>query len=158
MLAALAKRHIDAATTVDLRSRESFAFWTRVSMRFADIDELGHANNIAMQEYAETARVDFRETVFKRHMTAEGRGFMVVNVTMNFVAEARYPGTVEVGTLVLRIGNTSYSIGQGLFKDGRCIATCETTTVHADLKASKSLPLPAELRQALERYRVGATA
>ena len=33
--------------TVDLTRRESYRFWSEVTTRFADIDELGHLNNLA---------------------------------------------------------------------------------------------------------------
>ena len=34
-------------TAIDLTSRETFPFWTREIIRFADLDRYGHVNNVA---------------------------------------------------------------------------------------------------------------
>ena len=98
--------------TVDLTRRESYRFWCEVTTRFADIDELGHLNNLAAAVYCETARVEFREMLYRRHETAQGVGFLVVRTSVDYHVQAHYPGAVEVGTTVIRIGRTSYTLGQ----------------------------------------------
>ena len=138
--------------TADLKRRESYRFWSEVTTRFADIDELGHLNNLAAAIYCETARVEFRESLYHRHETALGVGFLVVRTSVDYHAQAHYPGVVEVGTAVVRIGRTSYTLGQGCFKDGTCFATGETVTVYANLGEHRSLALPDELRSGLEAY------
>jgi acyl-CoA thioester hydrolase len=138
--------------TADLKRRESYRFWSEVTTRFADIDELGHLNNLAAAIYCETGRVEFRESIYRRHETALGVGFLVVRTTVDYHAQAHYPGVVEVGTAVTRIGRTSYTLGQGCFKDGICFATGETVTVYANLGEHRSLALPDALRSGLEAY------
>lgn len=136
----------------DMTDRASFPFWSRISTRFSDIDELAHVNNIATASYCETGRVELRQTIFRRHMVAEGRGFVVAKVTLTYLAQATFPGSVDVGTRVARIGRTSYGLNQGVFQNNKCFATCEVVSVHVDLKTGKPLPLPDELRHSLERF------
>ena len=71
---------------------------------------------------------------------------------MDYHTQAHYPGVVEVGTTVIRIGRKSYTLGQGCFKDGTCFATGETVTVYANLGEHLSLALPDELRSGLEAH------
>ena len=144
--------------TVDLTRRKSYRFWCEVTTRFADIDELGHLNNLAAAVYCETARVEFREMLYRRHETAQGVGFLVVRTSVDYHAQAYYPGAVEVGTTVIRIGRTSYTLGQGCFKDGTCFATGETVTVYANLGEHRSLALPDELRSGLGSYAVSPSS
>lgn len=138
--------------TLDLTRRESYRFWSEVTTRFADIDELGHLNNLAAAIYCETGRVEFRESLYRRHETERGVGFLVVRMSVDYHAQAHYPGVVAVGTAVIRIGRTSYTLGQGCFKDGTCFATGETVTVYANLGEHRSLALPDELRSGLEAH------
>jgi len=51
---------------------------------------------------------------------------------------------------VLRIGRSSYTLGQGLFEDERCVATAEVVTVRLDPETGRAAPLSEALRAALE--------
>ena len=50
-------------------------------------------------------------------------------MTVSFLAESHWPGQVELGTGVLRIGTSSLTVGSAAFKDGACIAAAEMTVV-----------------------------
>lgn len=138
---------------VDLTNTDTFPFWTRITIRFGDMDRMQHINNLAVGEFFETARVEFREKIHPPLDISEGVGIVIRRICIDFVGQAHYPGEVAVGTRVLRLGNSSYTLGQGVFQDGRCFATTETISVFADSRAGKSAPLPAGLRAALEKYR-----
>ena len=57
---------------------------------------------------------------------------------------------VEVGTVVTRIGTSSYDLGQGVFDNDSCIATADVVTVFFDTKNKKSQELTDELKRILE--------
>ena len=50
-------------------------------------------------------------------------------MTVSFLAESHWPGQVELGTGVMKIGTSSITVGSGAFKDGTCIAAAEMTVV-----------------------------
>jgi acyl-CoA thioester hydrolase len=134
----------------DLTSRNSFATWTNVSVRYGDLDPNNHVNNGAINQYFEDGRVGFRLQRLTEVAGDTLSGFAVVKFTANYLAPAHYPGDVEIGTVVTRIGGSSYELGQGVFQNGKCVATAEIVTVQFDAKTSKSVPLSAPFRNLLE--------
>src|SRR5512147_2321783 len=112
---------------------KAYAFWTHDTVRFSDMDRYRHINNVAVATYCETGRVEFAETLWPGSTAGEGAGWVIARLTINFLAQAHYPGTVEIGTRVERVGRTSCTIGQGVFKDGVCFATADSVLVWLDL-------------------------
>lgn len=73
-------------------------------------------------------------------------------MTVSFLAESHWPGTVELGSGVMRIGTSSLTVGSAAFKDGTCIAAAEMTVVR--LKGKTAHPIDSDLRSRLEKYRL----
>ncbi|MBL8666167.1 MAG: acyl-CoA thioesterase [Rhodospirillales bacterium] len=111
----------------------AYAFWTRDIVRFSDVDRYRHINNVATATYCETGRVEFAERLWPGSTAGETTGWVIVKLTVAFLAQAHYPGEVRIGTRVERVGRTSLTIGQGVFKDGVCFATSEAILVWVDL-------------------------
>ncbi|WP_175443086.1 acyl-CoA thioesterase [Halofilum ochraceum] len=129
--------------------RSAFPHWTREKIRFQDIDRLGHVNNVAITIYAESGRVEFLDAVMPTALTAGNASIWVIaRLDVQFRAQSHYPGTVEIGTRVLRIGNSSITLGQGLFVGDRCIATTESVVVLVDPDTGRGMTLPDEVREA----------
>lgn len=137
------------APTTDLTSRESFPIWTTVSVRYGDLDPNNHVNNGAINQYFEDGRVGFRLQRLSKVAGDTLSGFAVVKYTANYLAPAHYPGEVEIGTVVTRIGGSSYGLGQAIFQDGKCVATAEIVTVQFDPATSRSVPLSDAFRELL---------
>jgi acyl-CoA thioester hydrolase len=139
--------NIDVAPGIDLTDRAAFVFWTRDTVRFSDMDRYRHINNIAIATYCETGRVEFAEKLMPGSTSGEGAGWVILRLTVNFLAQAHYPGDVEIGTRVDRVGRSSCAIGQGLFKDRVCFATSEAVLVWLDIEdGGRPAPIPDELR------------
>jgi len=136
---------------VDLTDRAGYPTWTSDTIRYADLDPNGHVNNGAINAYFEDGRVRFRN---QHLVTLEDdilTGFVLVSFSVRYLAQLHYPGSADIGTRVLRIGNSSYTLGQGLFEDERCVATAEVITVRIDPATGRSGALPDALREALEK-------
>jgi acyl-CoA thioester hydrolase len=131
-----------------LTARSSFKTWTSDKLRFNDTDMLGHINNAVFATACETGRVSFLYDP-ERPMAPPGTDFVVVRLVLDFRREMRYPGTVDIGTRILRVGRSSILMGQGLFKDGECVATAEGTCVLIDAAKRKAVALPEALRKRL---------
>ncbi|MHA1108544.1 MAG: acyl-CoA thioesterase [Alphaproteobacteria bacterium] len=133
----------------DLTNRSVYATWTRDTIRYSDLDPNSHVNNGAINMFFEDGRVDFRN----QRMAALGedilRGFAVVKFTATYHALLYFPGEIEVGTVVARIGNSSFNLGQGVFLGDECIATAEVVSVFFDPVTGKSVRLPDTLRDIL---------
>jgi acyl-CoA thioester hydrolase len=73
-------------------------------------------------------------------------------MTISFLAESHWPGKVELGSGVIRVGTSSITVGSAAFKDGVCIAAAEMTVVR--LKGKAPHPIDTAFRAALEKYRL----
>ncbi|MCH7957580.1 MAG: acyl-CoA thioesterase [Proteobacteria bacterium] len=120
-----------------------------MTLRFSDQDTLGHINNVAYSVYAEAGRVEFVQGLLDE-LKLSDEVFMLVSLRIDFKSQMHYPGTVDVGTCVLRLGNSSITIGEGLFKDGNVVATVESVIVFVDDATGNSKPMPDSVRAALQ--------
>jgi acyl-CoA thioester hydrolase len=136
-----------------LRQRSAFSFFSQEKIRFSDTDPLGHVNNTVYSVYCETGRIEFNRA-FVSPLRPKGQGMLVARTAINFLAETHYPGVVEIGTAVLSVGRTSYTLAQGLFLEGQVIATAEGVLVMIDLETRRPSPVPDEIRLALEEQRL----
>lgn len=138
------------APALDLKQRAVFSNWTGSTIRYGDLDPNGHVNNGAINAFFEDGRVRFRDdnmvTLGKDILT----GFAVVKFTVEYHALLFFPGSVDIGTVVTRVGGSSYGLGQGVFNGDQCIATAEVITVYFDPESGKSQPLSDPLRDILK--------
>ncbi len=134
----------DAATPA-LDERASYAYFGRHILRFSDIDPLGHVNNLATAAIFESVRVSFLDEAGMPVSTPE-HGFVIARMTVEYLRELHFPGEVEIGTRVLRIGRSSVTIGQGLFSNGNCTATGTAVCVRIERASGRAIAIDAALR------------
>lgn len=136
-----------------LAEREVFKAWERVSVRYNDLDPLGHVNNAAMAIFLEEARC----RLITPRLKANGRhiDMVLASTAMDYRRELTYPGDVEVGTIATRIGRTSFSLAHGVFQAGHCAGTAELVLVVFDLERRIAVEPPADVRALLEGLRIG---
>ncbi len=134
----------------DLKTMPIYASWAKSSIRYSDLDPNGHVNNGAINAFFEDGRVCFRNDRMVRLGNEILTGFALVKFTVEYLAPLYFPGSVDIGTSVTRIGGSSFSLGQGIFSDGTCVATAEVITVSFDPKSNSSQKLTPELRTILK--------
>jgi acyl-CoA thioester hydrolase len=134
--------------------RASNTIWSHDKLRYNDTDRQGHVNNAVFATFCETGRVAF---LYDKSLAlaAPGCNFVVARLAIDFLAELYFPGTVDIGTRVLKIGRSSFVVGQGVFKGELCIATAESVGVQMNDETRKSQPLTPEMVAWLEE-RMGA--
>ena len=139
----------DAEVAPDLTDAGTFRHWTPVSLRFSDEDSMGHINNVAFAAYVEQARVAFIDAFLRNR--GEGIDYILASVNIDYRREMHFPGTVDIGARLIRIGNKSITTGYGLFKDGENVATAGSVNVFFDTKNGKTIPIPDNLRSILDK-------
>ncbi len=139
---------MDSPTTPDLRQRAAFDFFTRESLRIADLDQNRHVNNLALLALLENARNRFIEerTPLVRN---EQRTYMLVHLESDFIGELNYPGTPDAGCRVVEVRRSAVVFGQGLFDGERPIVTARAVTVNVDRTLRKAAPFDDEERAKL---------
>lgn len=134
----------------DLRSRDSFRIWTRIPIRYSDLDPIGHVNNAITPMFFEEARC----SVIYPALQANGRSnldLVLVRTVIDYVKELSYPGAVDIGTRVHRVGTKSLHMVHGVFdvSTGACAATGECILVIFDQKNRVSVAPPDDVRSRL---------
>lgn len=135
--------------TIDLSVPENFLHMRHDILRFADLDRNGHLNNVKFFEFCQESRVSLFRAA-GAHDGEEGRAWIIAALSINFLAQVHWPGNIETGTIVMKFGNSSLRLGQGIFNDGRCVATAEMTMVRVDLESNKPLPIEPVLSDRLK--------
>jgi acyl-CoA thioester hydrolase len=128
---------------------ESFPARTYDKLRYGDTDRQGHINNAVFATLFETGRVSvFHDPA--QPVLPPGRSFVIARITIDYKAELFWPGTVEIGTAVKTIGNSSVTFFQALFQAGKCAATAESVVVQVDAATRRAAALgdPAKSRLA----------
>lgn len=134
----------------DLTRRTAFEMFTPVTIRFSDTDKLGHVNNVAIAAYVEAARCDLYYRLLNEAALPPSIDFVLARVAIDFRREFFYPGTVEVGSRFIRLGNRSVATGYGVFLGETCHATAECVNVFFDLETRSAIPPPAPIRSRIE--------
>jgi len=134
-----------------LADRTRFKVWNTDKLRLTDLDHQHHVNNAVFAVLYTSGRHDFIYA-HVRPLVAESDMFAMAKITIEYLAEMHYPGEVEVGTLIRRLGRTSITFGHGMFKDGKCVSVAEAVMVLLDPDTRRAKPLPADAAAKLARY------
>jgi acyl-CoA thioester hydrolase len=119
---------------------EDFPYRLSDNVRFGDLDPNQHVNNAVYATYFETGRV----TLMKDRglgLTPEGLAWIMVRLDIHFRAELRWPGKIELGLGVSKLGRTSVTFEQVVFSEGTCVASAQAVTVLIDHLTRKPTPL-----------------
>jgi acyl-CoA thioester hydrolase len=98
-------------------------------LRFADLDTLGHLNNVAHSGLHEDGRTMLCEQIFPAIERPRGLRHMVAQNTLHFLAEAFYPGELLVCAGIGRVGRTSYVTSTALFSGDNCVSIADSVMV-----------------------------
>jgi acyl-CoA thioester hydrolase len=130
---------------------EDFPYRLSDNVRFGDLDPNQHVNNAVYATYFETGRVTLMKDP-RYGLMQEGLAWIMVRLDMHFRAELRWPGTIDLGLGVVKLGRTSVTCDQVVFSEGRCVASAKATMVLIDEITRKPTPLTAELIEALRPW------
>jgi acyl-CoA thioester hydrolase len=134
---------------IDLTCRSSFRIFAPITLRYADLDPVGHVNNVAVSAFIEQGRVSLLHPLLEPY--AGRLDTVLARIVIDYLAEIRFPGTVEVATRLVRLGTRSMTIGNAVFVGDKAHATALCSSVFFDLASRRSAAPPPELRAKLER-------
>ena len=99
---------------------------------YSDMDPNRHLNNGAFVRLFEEGRADLHHRVMDLP-AADGLILLLATITIEFLREGRYPGSVEVASAVLRVCGSSYVLAQAAFQDRACVALADCVMVKASI-------------------------
>ena len=139
-----------------VETRDRYRHILAIPTRWSDNDVYGHVNNVVYYSYFDTVVNTY--LIENGVLDIENSPVIgiVVETKCTYKAELTYPETVHAGLRVARLGNTSVTYEIALFRDGvtEPAATGYFVHVYVDRETRQPVPLPADLRAALEPLRL----
>lgn len=137
----------------EIPTREDYRVFYPIITRWSDNDIYGHVNNVIYYSWF--------DSVANRYLIEQGGldisdgqivGY-VVNSGCQYHAPVTYPEPIEAGLRVDRLGNSSVQYGIAIFREGEQRAAAHGHFVHVFVERAenRSVPIPENLRRALER-------
>ena len=125
-----------------------------IKVRWGDMDAFGHVNNINYFQYMEQARISWFDTL-STSLADSGQGPVIVSASCTFLKPIVYPATIAVSVDVGELGRSSIPISHEIYLENDPaiqFAEGQTTIVWVDRKLGKSVALPAQFREFMERF------
>lgn len=124
----------------------------KIPVRFRDLDALGHVNNAVYITYLEIARLGYYRLVMGK--SNPELGLIIARVECDYRSPAFLGETVLVHCGTTVIGNSSMTMAYRLTDEasGRLIAEAKSVQVVFDYKTNRPMPVPDELRQAINAF------
>ncbi len=130
-------------------------FTINQSVRFRDIDALGHVNNAIYFTYMEEARKEFFMQIFNLS-SAEGFPFILANISCNFNRPVRFEDkSVSVDIWVSKLGRKSFTFKYNIYSQTEpslAFATAESVQVFYDYHSNKTIEIPTAFKEKVQIY------
>ena len=123
---------------------EGFDFVHRETVRFRDLDSLGHVNNAVFLTYLEEARIAYLVP-----LGAEASDMILARVEIDFRAPLRMGDDLEIGVRPARIGTKSFDLEYEVHSGATLAAEAKTVLVSYDYATRRPVELPESWREAL---------
>lgn len=123
---------------------EGFPYVHRETVRFRDVDALGHVNNAVFLTYLEEARIGFLVP-----KGAEASGMILARVEIDFRAPLRTGDELEIGVRPVGVGTKSFELEYQVRAGDTVAAEAKTVLVSFDYATGRSVEVPQAWREAL---------
>ncbi|MDN0074297.1 thioesterase family protein [Crenobacter sp. SG2303] len=123
-----------------------------ITMRWGDMDAIGHLNNTYYFRYLEQTRLNWLEKL-GHGIDPNSIGPVIASTGCSFRRELTYPATVVVTLELEKLGKSSLKLHHHFYRDDdpeTVYAAAEATLVWVDYQAGKSVPIPNDIRAAIE--------
>lgn len=114
------------------------------NVRYGDTDRQGHVNNAVFSTYFECSRSRILCDQF-RGLNTPHPEFVIVKIEIEFLAELKWPGTVDIGSRIKKIGRSSIVFEQAIFQGGKCASVSTSVIVMIDAVTRRSAALPEDV-------------
>jgi acyl-CoA thioester hydrolase len=134
-----------------------FPFVTTDKVRYNDTDRQGHVNNAVFATFMELARVELLHHP-ELGLREDGASLVLARLVIDYRAEVHFPGEVQIGTRVGKIGRSSIEFENAIFQHGQLCGHGQAVVVLVDGQTKRSRPISDTSRANLERHVTKAVA
>ena len=114
------------------------------TVRFRDLDSMGHMNNAVYATFLEQARLAF----LSQH-GAHVQNMILARLEIDFRSPVEFGETIEIAVTPTRVGTKSFDLEYVLRAADRVVAEAKTVLVAYDYAKASSVELPAEWKERL---------
>lgn len=135
--------------------KEEFKFSVDVTVRFSDMDALGHVNNAAYISYFEEGRVYYLKNLFELPKEdTSALGIIVLDMHCRYRSPAYYGEVLKVHTKVTWLRNKSFEMAYMITDNatGRKVADGTSILVAYDYSTRQTAEIPKEFREKISAF------
>ena len=131
--------------------RDAYRHFTTITTRWSDNDAYGHVNNTIYYQWFDSAVNQWLVGQELLDIAGGDPIGLVVETGCRYFAPLSFPGEVEVGMGIERVGSSSVTYRLGVFAPGAETPAAEGhfTHVYVGRDSRRSVPLPPEWRTRL---------
>jgi acyl-CoA thioester hydrolase len=125
-------------------------FVHRETVRFSDLDPMGHVNNAVYLTWIENARIEFLRALgaFDSPDTSQ-MTMILARVEVDFRAPLGFGEGVEIAVHTARLGTKSFDLEYELLAGDRIVAEARTVLVAYDYAQASPIEIPPRWREQL---------
>lgn len=141
-----------------LEMNRPFRYYLRV--RYGECDAQRVVFNARWADYVDIGSAEFfRALGFGDALATGALDYQLVKLTLEWKAPARFDQVLELSIYATKLGNTSFTLATEFRISGQeeIICKAETVYVYVDSETLTKLPLPPEIRRALNSGALGVT-
>ena len=129
--------------------RSDFKHFIQIPIRWGDMDAMQHVNNVQFFRFLESGRIAYQDDLLPGERNSDN--VVLADLQCSFLQQLHYPGTVEVGTRISRIGNSSMQVSCAIFRMGeeQPVAVGKGVLVWFDVTSQQSKRIPDRIRAAI---------
>ncbi len=133
------------------RGRDAYPHFTTITTRWSDNDAYGHVNNTVYYQWFDSAVNALLVGTGLLDIAHGDPIGLVVETGCTFFAPLSFPGDVDVGVAIDRVGGSSVTYCLGIFAAGAQRAAAQGHFIHVYVarQSRRPVPLPAEWRKKL---------
>ncbi len=122
-----------------------------LTVRWSDLDLLGHVNNAKYFTYVEQARIEWFETLGSLD---DPIGPVLAAVDMTFKKPIFHPATLEVKLYAGEAGRSSFRVKHEIYNNGVLQAEGNSTLVWVSYPDVKPVPLPQKMKDLIPSRKI----
>ena len=133
---------------IEIPEKKKLVFESRQTVRWGDMDAMGHVNNAMYFRYLESTRIDWFRSV-GCNPAPDGQGPVIVNAFCNFYRQLEYPDDILIKMYVSDPARTTFETWATMEKvaaPGVVCAAGGATTIWVDFPQQKAVALPDWIR------------
>lgn len=138
------------ADTLTHPGPETLLYQQEMTIRWGDMDALGHVNNSVYFTYFEQARQQWIHGL--QIITPENQASVIMKAKIHYQKPIIYPQQIIVEVHILEIGRTSFRVGHKIIDandSNICFTLAEVTLVWINTKTGRPCAIPQTLLKAI---------